>query len=102
MSTTQAIDSLVPSLQSPVCWAEQDEAVLVCTGGAAGLYRPSNPGNAAHRMWYSPFNTGAGLAMGIRAGAEMTSVAEPGLNACSVVLPEGQRTRTSFGGFDSG
>jgi adenylylsulfate reductase, subunit A len=28
---------------------------------------------AAHRMWYSPFNTGAGFAMGIRAGAEMTS-----------------------------
>jgi adenylylsulfate reductase subunit A len=49
------------------------KAVLVCTGGAAGLYRPSNPGAAAHRMWYSPFNTGAGLAMGIRAGAEMTS-----------------------------
>ena len=24
-------------------------------------------------MWYSPFNTGAGLAMGIRGGAEMTS-----------------------------
>jgi adenylylsulfate reductase subunit A len=24
-------------------------------------------------MWYSPFNTGAGYAMGIRAGAEMTS-----------------------------
>jgi adenylylsulfate reductase subunit A len=48
-------------------------SVLVCTGGAAGLYRPSNPGIAAHRMWYSPFNTGAGLAMGIRAGAEMTS-----------------------------
>jgi adenylylsulfate reductase subunit A len=47
--------------------------VLVCTGGAAGLYRPSNPGMASHRMWYSPFNTGAGLAMGIRAGAEMTS-----------------------------
>jgi len=49
------------------------KTVLVCTGGAAGLYRPSNPGGAAHRMWYSPFNTGAGLAMGIRAGAEMTS-----------------------------
>lgn len=53
--------------------AVQAKAVLVCTGGAAGLYRPSNPGFAAHRMWYSPFNTGAGLAMGIRAGAEMTS-----------------------------
>jgi adenylylsulfate reductase subunit A len=49
------------------------KAVLVCTGGAAGLYRPSNPGTASHRMWYSPFNTGAGLAMGMRAGAEMTS-----------------------------
>lgn len=49
------------------------KSVLVCTGGASGLYRPSNPGVAAHRMWYSPFNTGAGLSMGIRAGAEMTS-----------------------------
>jgi adenylylsulfate reductase, subunit A len=49
------------------------KCVLVCTGGAAGLYRPSNPGMAHHRVWYSPFNTGAGLAMGIRAGAEMTS-----------------------------
>jgi adenylylsulfate reductase subunit A len=54
-------------------YAVRAKCVLVCTGGAAGLYRPSNPGVAAHRMWYSPFNTGAGLAMGIRAGAEMTS-----------------------------
>lgn len=49
------------------------KTVLLSTGGAAGLYRPSNPGAAAHRMWYSPYNTGAGLAMGIRNGAEMTS-----------------------------
>jgi adenylylsulfate reductase subunit A len=49
------------------------KSVLLSTGGAAGLYRPSNPGAAAHRMWYSPYNTGAGLAMGIRNGAEMTS-----------------------------
>ncbi len=49
------------------------KATLVCTGGTAGLYRPNNPGLASHRMWYSPFNTGAGLSMGIRAGAEMTS-----------------------------
>ncbi|GAB3852092.1 hybrid-cluster NAD(P)-dependent oxidoreductase [Nocardioides maradonensis] len=25
------LESLVPSLQSPVCWAEEDETVLVCT-----------------------------------------------------------------------
>ena len=48
-------------------------AVLIATGGAAGLYRPDNPGFSRHKMWYPPFNTGAGYAMGIRAGAEMTS-----------------------------
>ena len=48
-------------------------AVLIATGGAAGLYRPNNPGFSRHKMWYPPFNTGAGYAMGIRAGAEMTS-----------------------------
>lgn len=47
-------------------------AVLISTGGAAGLYRPNNPGFSRHKMWYPPFNTGAGYAMGIRAGAEMT------------------------------
>ena len=47
--------------------------VLCTTGGAAGLYRPNNPGFSRHKMWYPPFNTGAGYAMGIRAGAEMTS-----------------------------
>lgn len=36
MSTTQArdgqaLDRLVPSLLAPVCWAEEDQAVLVCT-----------------------------------------------------------------------
>ena len=47
--------------------------VLCATGGASGLYRPNNPGFSRHKMWYSPFNTGAGYAMGIRAGAEMTT-----------------------------
>ena len=48
-------------------------AVLVCTGGASGIYRPSNPGLARTKTWYSPYSAGSGLAMGIRAGAEMTS-----------------------------
>ena len=47
--------------------------VLCATGGAAGLYRPNNPGFSRHKMWYPPFNTGAGYAMGIKAGAEMTT-----------------------------
>ena len=51
----------------------QARAVLCATGGAAGLYRPNHPGAARHCLWYPPFNTGAGYAMGLRAGAEMTS-----------------------------
>ena len=47
--------------------------VLCATGGAAGLYKPNNPGFSRHKMWYPPFNTGAGYAMGINAGAEMTT-----------------------------
>ena len=47
--------------------------VLCATGGAAGLYKPNNPVFSRHKMWYPPFNTGAGFAMGINAGAEMTT-----------------------------
>ena len=49
------------------------QAVICATGGAAGIYKPNNPESRPHRMWYSPFNTGAGYAMGLRAGAEMTT-----------------------------
>lgn len=49
------------------------KVTLIATGGAAGIYLPNHAGGARHQMWYSPFNTGAGYAMGIRAGAEMTT-----------------------------
>lgn len=49
------------------------KAVIIATGGAAGLYKPNTPGFSRHKMWYPPFNTGAGFAMGINAGAEMTT-----------------------------
>lgn len=49
------------------------KAVIVATGGASGIYIPNNPGEARHLMWYCPWNAGTGYAMGIRAGAEMTS-----------------------------
>jgi len=61
------------SVEEPVLYAIKAKAVLCATGGAAGLYRPNNPGFSRHKMWYPPFNTGAGYAMGILAGAEMTS-----------------------------
>lgn len=40
------------------------KAVIVATGGAAGLYKPNNPGFSRHKMWYPPFNTGAGPSRG--------------------------------------
>ncbi|MCL1880167.1 MAG: adenylyl-sulfate reductase subunit alpha [Actinomycetia bacterium] len=61
-------------VDDPVLYVISARAVLCATGGAAGLYRPNNPGFSGHKMWYPPFNTGAGLAMGIQAGAEMTSL----------------------------
>ncbi len=48
--------------------------VICATGGASGVYKPNNPGFSRHKMWYSPFNTGAGYAMGILQGAEMTTL----------------------------
>jgi adenylylsulfate reductase, subunit A len=60
-------------IKQEIFYAIQAKAVICATGGAAGLYRPNNPGFSQHKMWYSPFNTGAGYAMGIRAGAEMTT-----------------------------
>ncbi len=61
------------SLEDEAAYVIEAKAVLVATGGAAGLYKPNNPGFSRHKMWYPPFNTGAGYAMGIQAGAEMTS-----------------------------
>ena len=61
------------SLEDESGYVIEAGAVLVATGGAAGLYKPNNPGFSRHKMWYPPFNTGAGYAMGIQAGAEMTS-----------------------------
>lgn len=60
-------------VQKEVFYVISAKAVICTTGGAAGLYKPNNPGFSQHKMWYSPFNTGAGYAMGIRAGAEMTT-----------------------------
>ena len=60
-------------IESGIFYTIEAKAVIIATGGAAGLYKPNNPGFSCHKMWYPPFNTGAGYAMGIRAGAEMTT-----------------------------
>lgn len=61
------------SIENGTAYEIRAKKVLCSTGGAAGLYKPNNPGFSRHKMWYPPFNTGAGYAMGINAGAEMTT-----------------------------
>ena len=61
------------SIEDGTAYEIRARKVLCATGGAAGLYRPNNPGFSRHKMWYPPFNTGAGYAMGIQSGAEMTT-----------------------------
>ena len=61
------------SIKKEEAFVIRAKKVIISTGGAAGLYKPNNPGFSRHKMWYPPFNTGAGYAMGILAGAEMTT-----------------------------
>jgi len=67
------------------------KATIVATGGAAGIYKPNNAHDAQHKTWYCPYNTGAGYAMGIRAGAEMTSfeMRYIGLRVKDTIAPTG-------------
>lgn len=61
------------SIKDEVFYEIKAQKVICATGGAAGLYKPNNSGFSRHKMWYPPFNTGAGYAMGINNGAEMTT-----------------------------
>lgn len=52
------------------------KATIVSTGGACGLYKSyTSDGTASHHQtWMCPFNVGTGYAMGLRKGAEFTSM----------------------------
>ena len=52
------------------------KATIVSTGGACGLYKSytSDATSSHHQTWMNPFNVGSGYAVGIRQGAEMTSL----------------------------
>ncbi|WP_160669996.1 adenylyl-sulfate reductase subunit alpha [Clostridium sp. C8-1-8] len=69
----EVIGAIGFSLDEKIIYVIYASFVICATGGASGIYKPNNPGFSKHKMWYSPFNTGAGYAMGIRTGAEMTS-----------------------------
>ncbi|MNI37808.1 Fumarate reductase flavoprotein subunit [compost metagenome] len=73
MKDSKVIGAYGFSIKENIFYVIYSKATICATGGAAGIYKPNNAGFSRHKMWYSPFNTGAGYAMGIRAGAEMTT-----------------------------
>ncbi len=54
----------------------KSKAAIVSTGGACGLYKSyTSDGTSSHQMtWMCPFNVGSGYAIGLRKGAEFTSM----------------------------
>ncbi|MBI5249166.1 MAG: FAD-binding protein, partial [Desulfomonile tiedjei] len=52
------------------------KATIVATGGACGIYKSytSDASSSHHQTWMCPYNVGSGYAIGIRQGAEMTSM----------------------------
>lgn len=52
------------------------KATIVATGGACGIYKSytSDATSSHHQTWMCPYNVGSGYAIGIRRGAEMTSM----------------------------
>ena len=73
VENNEIIGAIGFSIEDSSAYEIRAKKVLCATGGAAGLYRPNNPGFSRHKMWYPPFNTGAGYAMGMKCGAEMTT-----------------------------
>ncbi|MBE6088603.1 MAG: adenylyl-sulfate reductase subunit alpha [Clostridium beijerinckii] len=69
----QILGAFAVGVEEEILYEIKAKKVICATGGAAGLYKPNNLGFSRHKMWYPPFNTGAGYAMGIKAGAEMTT-----------------------------
>lgn len=73
INENQIYGAIALSVEKEVLYVIEAKKVICATGGAAGLYGPNNKGFSRHKMWYPPFNTGAGYALGIEAGAEMTT-----------------------------
>lgn len=73
VENNQIYGALGFSIDEKTMYVIKAKKVICATGGASGLYKPNNSGFSRHKMWYPPFNTGAGYYMGIVSGAEMTT-----------------------------
>ena len=76
MDGDQCIGSMGFGLRDGKFYVFKAKATIVATGGACGLYKSytSDSTDSHHQTWMCPFNVGTGYSMGIKAGAEFTSM----------------------------
>jgi len=48
------------------------KAVIVCMGGAVGVFKPRSTGEGSGRAWYPPFNSAASTYFSLKCGSELT------------------------------
>jgi len=76
MNGDHCIGSMGFGLRDGKFYVFKAKATIVATGGACGLYKSytSDSTDSHHQTWMCPFNVGTGYSMGIKAGAEFTSM----------------------------
>jgi adenylylsulfate reductase subunit A len=76
MDQGRCVGSMGFGLRDGKFYIYRAKATIVATGGACGLYKSytADATTSHHQTWMCPFNVGTGYAMGIRQGAEMTSM----------------------------
>lgn len=72
------------------------KTVICAMGGAAGASEQNDAGFSRHKKWYCLPDSGAGYAMGLKAGAKMTTFEKPCItdmySGCGYWIDEGRRT----------
>lgn len=76
MDGERCIGAIGFGIRDGMLYVFRAKATIVATGGACGLYKSytSDATSSHHQTWMCPYNVGSGYAIGIREGAEMTSM----------------------------
>lgn len=76
MDDDRCVGAMGFGVRDGIFYVFRAKATIVSTGGACGIYKSytSDSTTSHHQTWMCPYNVGSGYAMGIRQGAEMTSM----------------------------
>lgn len=76
MDENHCVGAIGFGIRDGILYVFRAKATIVATGGACGIYKSytSDATSSHHQTWMCPYNVGSGYAVGIRQGAEMTSM----------------------------